>query len=161
GGSGNDNNVQGDSNFGDIRVGGLNLDTYLGIGMLPPPINGDTTAGDFFLNTAQSWNTGSTYDLFTVTAHEVGHALGVDHSALTTAEMYEQYNAVKSVLTSDDVAAIQSIYGTRRPDAFDLNASNGSTSTASVITSSIDSNKQITLTNLDITNTSDVDYYKL
>src|SRR5262245_15135278 len=76
GGSGGDCNVQGDSNFGDIRVGGLDLGGALGISMLPPPINGDTTAGDFFLDTSRTWNIGQAFDLNTVSAHEAGHSFG-------------------------------------------------------------------------------------
>jgi hypothetical protein len=159
--TGSDNNVQGDRNFGDIRIGGFNLDSYLGIGMLPPPINGDTTAGDFFLNTATTWNMGSSYDLLTVTTHETGHVLGLDHSRTTSAEMYATYNGVKTTLSSDDVAGIQSIYGARQHDAFDSEASNNAKKNATVITSFIDSNRQISLPDLDITNGSDADFYKI
>src|SRR5207247_5766386 len=108
GATGTDNNVQGDRNFGDIRIGGFELGSYLGIGMLPPPTNGDTTAGDFFLNTSASWNMGSNYDLLTVTTHEAGHVLGLDHSAASSSDMYASYNGIKTSLSLDDIAGIQS-----------------------------------------------------
>jgi hypothetical protein len=68
---------------------------------------------------------------------------------------------VKSSLTSDDISGIQSIYGARLADSFDAAASNNTRSTASVISSYIDANKQVTLTNLDATSTADVDWYKI
>src|SRR5262249_24724362 len=89
-----------------------------------------------------------------------GHVLGLDHSACTSADMYSTYNGVKTTLSADDIAGIQSIYGTRRKDSFDAAGSNDSKSNATVITSSIDSNKQVSLSSLDITTASDVDFYK-
>jgi hypothetical protein len=68
---------------------------------------------------------------------------------------------LKLSLSADDIAGIQSIYGSRPRDAFDAVSSNDTKGDASVITSSMDSNKQITLTNLDLTGSSDVDWYKV
>ncbi len=161
GGSGTDNNMQGDSNFGDIRIGGFNMTPYLGLAMLPPPINGDTTAGDFFLNTTATWNIDASYDLTTVAGHEAGHSVGLDHSAISTAVMYSSYTGVKSTLTADDIAGIQAVYGARPEDSFDTGASNDTKGTSTVLTSYIDANKQVTLTGLDITATSDIDWFKI
>jgi hypothetical protein len=161
GGSGSDWNMQGDSNFGDIRIGGIDLGGALGISMLPPPINGDTTAGDFFLSTTTAWNIGMSFDLYTVAAHEAGHSVGLDHSLVTSAVMFENYNGVKSNLAADDISGIQSIYGTRAQDSFDASSANNVKANASVLTSFIDSNKQVTLTNLDLTTGADDDWYKI
>jgi len=158
--SGTDYNVQGDSNFGDIRIGSIPFVTALGYAQLPPPINPGTEAGDFQLNSLTAWNIGSTYDLFTVSAHEAGHSLGLCHSSVSSAVLYESYNGVKSNLTADDIAGIQAIYGARPADGFDAADPNETKGNATVITSFIDSNKQVTLTNLDITNNGDVDWYK-
>lgn len=46
----------------------------------------------------------------TVLLHELGHALGVDHSESPDALMWETYTGVRQ-LTADDIAAIQSLYG--------------------------------------------------
>src|SRR5262245_40515053 len=42
--------------------------------------------------------------------HEIGHALGLGHSAVTTAVMYAFANGV-TTLQPDDIAGIQAIYG--------------------------------------------------
>jgi hypothetical protein len=161
GGTGTDCNMQGDSNFGDIRIGGLDLSGALGISMLPPPVNGDTTAGDFFLDTSTTWNIGLAYDLNTVSAHEAGHSVGLDHSLLPVAVMFPNYVGLKLNATADDIAGIQSIYGARAKDSFDLADPNNVKADASVITSYIDANKQINLTNLDLTTGTDDDWYKV
>src|SRR3712207_4868310 len=78
---------QGDARFGDIRIGGFVQDiSQLAFAYLPPPFNGSTNAGDIFFNTGQQWRIdGTTYDLKTVALHELGHALGLNHSTANTA----------------------------------------------------------------------------
>ncbi len=68
---------QGNPGFGDIRIGGYNFGcSTLALTYQPPPDNNFSIAGDMTFNTGQSFNIGSTYDLFTVAMHEFGHALG-------------------------------------------------------------------------------------
>jgi len=153
---------QGDPCMGDIRIGGYNFGTStLASAYLPPPVNNYSIAGDIQFNTGQAFNIGSTYDLFTVAAHEIGHALGLLHSTTPTAIMYGSYNTRKTGLTSDDISGIQSIYGgARAQDAYDAAASNGTFATASSFNAAIDPTTLTALVNnLDITTTSDVDYY--
>ncbi|MEO6811712.1 MAG: matrixin family metalloprotease, partial [Isosphaeraceae bacterium] len=157
-------NQQSDPRFGDIRIGGIGMAPGgLAATFSTPPFNGGTIAGDMVFNTNQSWkiNSNDMYnaDLLTVAVHEFGHALGMDHSAVTTADMYAYYTGMKQKLTADDTAGIKSIYGTRQPDAFDASGSNGSTGTASNITSYLNGLGQISLPNLDITTASDYDWY--
>jgi Matrixin len=161
--SGSGSLQQGDPTMGDIRIGGFDMQNtgLLALAYMPPPVNNFSIAGDIGINTAQVYNINSNdYDLYTVMAHEIGHALGLDHSTSPTAIMYATYEGVDSSLGADDIAGIQSIYGARQPDLFDAVASNGSFATASDITSYLDPTSNVAqLPNLDISSTGDVDYY--
>ena len=152
-------NQQGDPRFGDIRIGGMaQSGGQLAFAFAPPPFNGGTDAGDIFFNTSHWWQTnGTTYDLETVAIHELGHALGMGHSAIATADMYANYGGAKQALTSDDTTGIQSIYGARPPDT----AGNNSYTRATDITPYINGAGQVSLANLGITTSNDVDWYKV
>jgi hypothetical protein len=152
---------QGDPTMGDIRIGGYNFgSSTLATGYLPPPPNNYSIAGDIEFNTGQVWAISGTYDLFTVAAHEFGHALGMTHSTDATAIMYGTYNTRKTDLGSDDIAGIQSIYGARTPDQYDTGAGNNTFGTAADITSQINSTSLTALvSNLNIATTSDLDYF--
>ena len=105
-------NQQDDSRFGDIRISAIPQSSgTLATCFLPPPINGGSDAGDIVFNSNVNWQVNSTYDLETVAIHEIGHALGMGHSQITTADMYAYYNGQKQSLTTDDTGGIQSIYG--------------------------------------------------
>jgi peptidoglycan hydrolase-like protein with peptidoglycan-binding domain len=52
-------------------------------------------------------------DLASVAVHELGHALGLAHSNDPLAVMYAYYSGRRRSLTSDDIAGIQSIYGSK------------------------------------------------
>jgi hypothetical protein len=71
--------------------------------------------GDIVFNTAQPWdsyrgNLRSAFDVQRVALHELGHLLGLAHSPLSNAIMYAYINN-SYLLTSDDIAGIQSLYG--------------------------------------------------
>jgi hypothetical protein len=151
---------QGDPGMGDIRIGGYAYSpSYLATAYLPPALNNYSIAGDIEFNTQMTWNNGSTYDLFSVAAHEVGHALGLYHSTTNTAVMFGTYNGVKSALTSDDISGIRAIYSSGNPRAGE-SGSNDTVATATDVSSSIDPNALTALVqSVDITTTSDVDYY--
>ncbi len=158
---------QGDPNFGDIRIGGYDFgnSSTLAETYMPPPINNYSAAGDIMINTdpGVSFKINGTYDLETVMAHELGHALGLLHSSVSNAVMYAVYNGIKQSLTSDDIAGIQSIYGgARTPDQYEGSLGDGSFSTTYNINSLINSTGLTALvTGADITTTSDQDYYVL
>lgn len=152
-------NQQGDSRFGDIRIGGASLGFGALAGtFLPPAFNGGTLAGDIVINDDAYWAINSNYDLQTVATHEFGHSLGLDHSTVSTAEMYSTYNAMKQSLTTDDISGIQAVYGARQPDAYDVGSGNNTFATAANITSLLDGNGQASIPSLNLTN-NDVDTF--
>ncbi|MCI0464381.1 MAG: matrixin family metalloprotease [Gemmataceae bacterium] len=165
--SGTGSYQQGDAAFGDIRIGGFAFNSgILALGYLPPKVNNYSIAGDIGFNTSQPFNINSLdYDVLTVMAHELGHALGLAHSSNSYAVEYSSYTGVNSILSADDIAGIRSIYSNGNPrsaDAFDASSSNGSFTAATNITSWVDAtSKTALLTNLDVTSTTDVDYYKV
>lgn len=76
-------------------------------------------AGDVHLDDEEAWVVGTPaarmeIHLGTTVMHEVGHALGLDHSNEPSALMWNEYTGVRG-LAPDDTAGIQSLYGTPEP----------------------------------------------
>ena len=69
--------------------------------------------GDVHFDDDETWSTSTSSGthLRTVAAHEIGHALGLGHSTVSTSMMYAYYTGAKSGLTYDDHAGIWSLYG--------------------------------------------------
>ena len=158
---------QGATNYGDIRMGGTHYTqrtgaTFLAQAYMPPPLNNWSIAGDVQLNTDSAFNVGATYDLFTVAAHEIGHALGLEHSGDSLAVMNGCYPGTKTDLTADDVSGIRQIYSSgqaRSADAYDAGSGNNTFGSATNVT--IDAaTKTALVSGLDLTTTSDSDYFK-
>jgi hypothetical protein len=154
-------NQQDDPRFGDIRIGAIPLASgVLAETFLPPPANGGTDAGDILFNSNVNWQINSTYDVMTVAAHEIGHALGLGGSTVSTAVMYGTYNGIKQALTTDDIAGIQSIYGMRQFDQFNSGGQhNSSFLTATNLNSYITNSAQISLPGLDITTSNQSEWF--
>jgi Matrixin len=152
---------QDDPRFGDIRIGMVPLPAgVLAETFLPPPANGGTAAGDIMFNSTVNWQINSNYDLMTVAAHEFGHALGLGESSVSTAVMYGTYNGIKQALASDDIAGVDSIYGTRTYDQFNNGGThNSSPFAAANINSYIASTAQIAIPNLDITTSGQSEWF--
>jgi hypothetical protein len=160
--SGSGNYEQGDPGFGDIRIGGYNFGTStLALTYLPPQANNYSIAGDINFNTGQTWNIGSTYDLFTVSMHEIGHALGLLHSTYSSAVMYATYTKVRTGLYGDDVSGIRNIYSNSSPRSYDSNGgTNNSFAAAADVTGLINTTTNtLLLTGRDNTTTSQQEYY--
>ncbi len=158
---GGGNNQEGDPGFGDIRIGGYNFGTStIAWSYQPPPVNNYSLAGDIEINTGVPFNIGSTYDMFTVAAHEIGHALGLgESSGPSSSIMYPVYTGTKYRLSPDDIAGIQSIYG--GPRAYDVyGGTNNSMSTAANIDSLINPTSLTGLANnLDIAKPGQSEYF--
>ncbi|MDB5334532.1 MAG: kly 1, partial [Planctomycetaceae bacterium] len=164
--SGSGKYQQGDPGFGDIRIGGYDFqNTSLARAYMPPTANNFSVAGDIAFNTGIAYGVGQGYDLYSVALHELGHALGLDHtSASSSAAMWSSYNGIKTKLGADDIAGIRSIYsanGSREVDDYDVKTGNNTVGTATDITGKIvKSSASAVVTELDITTSTDVDYYK-
>ncbi len=106
---------------GDIRIGGHGYDSDGSGGVLAsayfPPFNGSTAAGDIHFDVAETWKLadgGPGFNIFRVSLHEIGHALGLAHEDVGDAvavlnPFYTESTALG--LLSDDVAGAQFIYG--------------------------------------------------
>ncbi|XP_030058245.1 matrix metalloproteinase-20-like [Microcaecilia unicolor] len=79
---------------------------------------GEGLGGDTHFDNAEKWTMGvNGFNLFTVAAHEFGHALGLAHSTDPTALMYPTYRYQHPYgfrLPKDDVKGIQALYGARQ-----------------------------------------------
>jgi hypothetical protein len=101
---------------GDIRLGGHVFDGALGVlahGFFPP-VNGASAAGDIHFDIAELWKTafgGPGFDIFQVMAHELGHALGLEHTAVPNSLMNPFYTEAFSGPQADDIAGMVFIYG--------------------------------------------------
>lgn len=141
--------VQGDTRFGDIRVGGRSLGPDV-LAVTAPYAPADAYSGDVVVNTAAGF--GSQYDLFTALLQEAGHAFGVGHSTDVNSVMYEFYRGTRAGLSAGDVASIRGLYGARPADAFEGTAGNGTLQTATRYWQPLDA---------DLTTAQDVDVYKV
>lgn len=63
---------------------------------------------DIIFNNNYNWTTnGTNYDTWAVASHEFGHTLGIHHSDVPGATMYQGYQAQWNILEPDDKAALQ------------------------------------------------------
>ncbi|MCA2216521.1 matrixin family metalloprotease [Jidongwangia harbinensis] len=101
----------GDGNSFD-GVGGV-----LAHAFFPPPTNTNPIAGDTHFDDAEIWTNatrpagGQPIDLVTVAAHEIGHAIGLRHSADSSALMFAFYGGSHRFLGQDDINGVRAKYG--------------------------------------------------
>jgi hypothetical protein len=80
---------------------------------------GQIIKADIFFNPQTTYSTDGTgggEDLQTVATHEIGHLLGLDHSAVVRAVMFPFAPSVLQTLSYDDVAGISTLYPKAAPD---------------------------------------------
>jgi hypothetical protein len=102
---------------GHIRISGHNFDGPGGVlahCFFPPPNTGTSFDGDLHFDAAEAWVdgfAGAGFDVFQVTAHEVGHGIGLNHTAVPNSLMNPFYSEALAGVQSDDINGAQSIYG--------------------------------------------------
>lgn len=122
--------LQHDPRFGDIRVGAqLMAADALSISVPNDPAVSSTLSGDVLINTADNFRK---LDVYSVLLHEAGHVLGIGDSTDPNSPMYSKYRG-NTKLTSADIATLQSLYGTRAPDAHEGSNGNDTIGTATTI----------------------------
>jgi hypothetical protein len=152
--------LQGDSRFGDIRIGARPLSSDALAHTAVVDWTTGTWSGDVFFNASTPFAinppAGSTAaDLYSVALHEAGHVFGLADSDDPASVMSEDYAGVRTGLSPADVSAIQAIYGgPRQPDQYEGATGNDSLLTATPLTGT--GNLSVTA---DLTTPGDVDTY--
>ncbi|CAH1224568.1 unnamed protein product [Diabrotica balteata] len=79
---------------------------------------------EIHLDITKSWHFGNDsipkdrISFLMVLTHEIGHALGIGHSATPDAMMYNMYQHKISVLHDDDIHAVQYLYGAKNKNKY-------------------------------------------
>jgi len=106
---------------GQIRLGGHAFDGTRGLlahAYFPPNFLA-SGAGDIHFDVADAWTIGfegEGFDIFQVAAHEIGHAIGLDHTTVPDSLMNSTYSEAFVGPQTDDIAGAIALYGARVPE---------------------------------------------
>ena len=148
------------SGFGDIRVGAAPLSPdVFAISIKNDDLAAGSWAGDIIFNSAANFT--SVRQFYSVALHEVGHTLGLEHSANPRSAMNPNFAGTKPA--PSDMARLKELYGPRSLDAYDVgNKNNDSLLEATDIKNSGSLKGSIPLVVYgDINRRADDDYFKL
>jgi len=113
-----------DDRFGDIRIGAIPMDpAVVAISIPSDGVVAGTWVGDVLINSNAGLQ--SLDDLFSVALHEAGHVFGLDHNNDPLSPMHVHGVSSAIVPTATDIAALQSLFGTRAPDINEAGNSGG------------------------------------
>ena len=116
-----------DSDNADIRFGWENIDGPRGIlGQTNLPSAGGLKIVTVMLDVDEEWFLGgdaptNKIDFSSTVTHEIGHAIGIDHSQSKNALMNAAYSRTIFDLQSDDINAATAIYGENEIVQLDIN----------------------------------------
>lgn len=110
--------AQRDPRFGDVRIGAIGLASdVLAIAVPQNEAVAGTWGGEVLFNANAPLSALS--DLFSITLHEAGHVLGLEHSSDPNSPMYFHGVSAATAPTAEDLAHVQALYGVRQPDAYE------------------------------------------
>ncbi len=160
--------TRGDERFGDIRISGFDFSTDTFAEAVSEQTRAvGTWAGDIVFNTHAAW--GTLTNIEAAALHEVGHVLGLEHSSNANSVMHAHGGNGITDLIAEDIAKLQSIYGTRQSDPNEGDHGNNTIGRASPIRGADDdltvaegfNGSQVWIQFGDLTTASDVDIYEL
>ena len=111
----------------DVRVGWRDIDGTNGVlGVTTVPSVGPLASVEIVFDSGEDWFVSGDapadkVDFSYVATHEIGHAIGIDHSDSPGTLMAEEYSSTVLTLKQDDIYAGQAIYGENNVPKIDIN----------------------------------------
>lgn len=115
-----------DSPSTDIRFGWREIDGSAGVlGQTTIPSTGKLNDVVIALDSTEDWFLGGNapieqIDFSSVVTHEIGHAIGIDHSESEQALMAAEYSSSIFTIQPDDINAVEEIYGASDVERIDI-----------------------------------------